>query len=96
MAVQIAKVLGLLKSPAYAVPATSNWSGRLGADYAIDYTKEDFTQSRQRFDVVLDNVLNHPPKATARCWHQKECSSRTASGTPAASWLACPGRRGPS
>jgi len=38
----------------------------LGADYAIDYTKEDFTQSRQRFDVVLDNVLNHPPKATAR------------------------------
>src|ERR1700730_4185081 len=38
----------------------------LGADHVIDYTKEDFTQSRQRFDVVLDNVLNHPPKATAR------------------------------
>jgi alcohol dehydrogenase len=38
----------------------------LGADHVIDYTKEDFTQGRQRFDVILDNVLNHPPKATAR------------------------------
>ena len=38
----------------------------LGAGHVIDYTQEDFTQSRQRFDVVLDNVLNHPPKATAR------------------------------
>jgi NADPH:quinone reductase-like Zn-dependent oxidoreductase len=38
----------------------------LGAGHVIDYTKEDFTQSRQRFDVILDNVLNHPPKAAAR------------------------------
>jgi NADPH:quinone reductase-like Zn-dependent oxidoreductase len=38
----------------------------LGAGHVIDYTKEDFTQSRQRFDVILDNVLNHPPTAVAR------------------------------
>jgi NADPH:quinone reductase-like Zn-dependent oxidoreductase len=32
----------------------------------IDYTKQDFTRSQQRYDVILDNVLNHSPKATAQ------------------------------
>jgi NADPH:quinone reductase-like Zn-dependent oxidoreductase len=65
MAVQIAKVLG---AEVTGVCGTRNVElvRSLGADHVIDYTKEDFTDSRQRFDVVLDNVLNHPPKATAR------------------------------
>ena len=65
MAVQIAKVLG---AEVTGVCGTRHVElvRSLGADHVIDYTQEDFTQSRQRFDVVLDNVLNHPPKATAR------------------------------
>jgi NADPH:quinone reductase-like Zn-dependent oxidoreductase len=65
MAVQIAKALG---ADVTGVCGTSNVElvRSLGAQHVIDYTKEDFTQSRERFDVVLDNVLNHPPTATAR------------------------------
>ena len=64
-AVQIAKALG--------AEVTGVCSGRnadlvrsLGADHVIDYTQRDFTRDAGRYDVILDNVLNHPPKATAR------------------------------
>ena len=32
----------------------------LGAAHVIDYTKQDFTKSDQRYDVILDNVGNQP------------------------------------
>jgi NADPH:quinone reductase-like Zn-dependent oxidoreductase len=65
MAVQIAKSLG---AEVTGVCSTRNVEliRALGADHVIDYTGQAFTQSQQRYDVILDNVLNHSPKSVAR------------------------------
>ena len=57
-AVQIAKALG---AEVTAVCSSRNveQARSIGADHVIDYTKEDFTQSDQRYDVIFDNVGNH-------------------------------------
>lgn len=65
MAVQIAKAFG---AHVTGVCGTGNVElvQSLGADHVIDHSRQDFTQSQHRFDVILDNVLNRPPRATAR------------------------------
>jgi len=57
-AVQIAKSLG---AQVTGVCSTRNMDmvRSIGADHVIDYTVEDFTQSGQRYDFILDNVANH-------------------------------------
>jgi NADPH:quinone reductase-like Zn-dependent oxidoreductase len=54
-AIQIAKALG---ADVTAVCSTRNveCARSLGADQAVDYTKEDFTRSGQRYDLLLDIV----------------------------------------
>jgi NADPH:quinone reductase-like Zn-dependent oxidoreductase len=57
-AVQIAKAFG---AEVTAVCSSRNLeqARSIGADHVIDYTKEDFTQGDQRYDVIFDNVGNH-------------------------------------
>jgi NADPH:quinone reductase-like Zn-dependent oxidoreductase len=56
-AVQIAKSLG---ADVTGVCSTRNVEmvRSIGADHVVDYTREDFTRSAQRYDLILDNVGN--------------------------------------
>ena len=55
--VQIAKSLG---AEVTGVCSTRNVEmvSEIGADHVVDYTREDFTQSGQQYDLILDNVAS--------------------------------------
>jgi NADPH:quinone reductase-like Zn-dependent oxidoreductase len=65
LAIQIAKALG---AEVTGVSSTKNleFVRSLGADHVVDYTTDDFTVGEPRYDIILDNVMNHPPSVTAK------------------------------
>ncbi len=84
-AVQIAKWLG---AHVTGVSSTRNVElvRSIGADQVIDYTREDFTQSGQRYDVIVDMVGNHSMSAYSRVLHPKGIYVMV--GGPKGRWLA--------
>jgi NADPH:quinone reductase-like Zn-dependent oxidoreductase len=43
----------------------------IGADHVVDYTREDFTEGQQRYDLIVDNVGNHSLSAYRRVLNPK-------------------------
>src|SRR5881396_1922716 len=80
-AVQIAKTLG---ADVTGVCSTRNVDlvRSLGADHVIDYTKEDFNKSDQRYDVILDNVPNHSLSECRRILNPKGIYVMIGGGGP--------------
>jgi NADPH:quinone reductase-like Zn-dependent oxidoreductase len=83
-AVQIAKSLG---ADVTGVCGTSNVAmvRSIGADQVIDYTKEDFTQGAERYDVIIDMVGNHSLSELRRVL--KPEGKYVMVGGPAGRWI---------
>ncbi|MCU0514875.1 MAG: NAD(P)-dependent alcohol dehydrogenase [Anaerolineae bacterium] len=64
-AVQLARYFG---AEVTAVCSTRNIDlvRSLGAHHVIDYTRDDFTRGSARYDLIVDNVTNHPVAAVRR------------------------------
>lgn len=58
-AVQIAKSMGA-EVTGVCGPKNVELVRSLGADRVIDYSQQDFTQDAARYDLIFDNIENHP------------------------------------
>jgi NADPH:quinone reductase-like Zn-dependent oxidoreductase len=69
-AVQIAKAFG---AEVTGVCSTTkvDFVRSLGAEHVIDYTREDFTDGRHRYDVILDIAGNRPLSRLRRALHAR-------------------------
>ncbi|MGD8977186.1 MAG: NAD(P)-dependent alcohol dehydrogenase [Gammaproteobacteria bacterium] len=84
-AVQIARSMGAEVS---GVCSTRNVEmvRSLGADHVFDYKKEDYTESGQTFDLIVDMVGNHTPLANTRLLSPE--GTLVLVGGPKGNWIA--------
>jgi hypothetical protein len=85
-AVQIAKALGAEVTgvcSSHSVELVTS----LGADHVIDYTREDFTNTGHRYDVIIDLVANRSLTACRRALSRalRASPQPSSSGTPSVS-----------
>jgi NADPH:quinone reductase-like Zn-dependent oxidoreductase len=57
----------------------------LGADHVVDYTREDFTQNAQRYDMLLDLIGNHSLSAIRRVLNPRGIC--VTAGSEACNWM---------
>jgi NADPH:quinone reductase-like Zn-dependent oxidoreductase len=88
-AVQIAKWLGAVVT---GVCSTRNVDmvRSIGADHVVDYTREDFTRSGQRYDLIVDMAGTHPLSACRRALTPR--GTFVVVGAPTGRWLTGPDR----
>ena len=84
-AVQLAKVFG---AEVTGVQSTRNMElvRSIGADHVIDYTKQDFTTTSERYDVILDNVGNRSLSDIRRVLKPGGMYLPNGGGTPERAW----------
>jgi NADPH:quinone reductase-like Zn-dependent oxidoreductase len=88
-AVQIAKAFG---AEVTGVCSTRNVEmvQAIGADQVIDYSREDFTKSRHRYDLLFDCIVNHSALACRRALNPK--GIYIGVGGPHGPWLGAMAR----
>jgi NADPH:quinone reductase-like Zn-dependent oxidoreductase len=65
-ALQLAKALGASHVTAVCSTRNVEQARSLGADRVIDYTREDYTRSGERYDLLIDVAGNHSWRANRR------------------------------
>src|ERR1039457_1631377 len=85
-AVQIAKSFG---ADVTGVCSTRNLEmvRNIGADRVMDYTRQDFTTSGQRYDLIFDLVGNHSLSAFRRVLNPRGIYIGAGGGGPEVHWL---------
>ena len=100
-AVQIAKALGAMTT-ATCGPANVDFVRSLGADFVIDYSRQNILDGRDRYDVIFDAVreeffLGLPPSARSRrnlCHHAAKPRSLLLGAGPAGRQVVRPSETG--